>query len=83
MAKKLLSIKLPSESEKKNLNIARKSIHLLKDVKAGDILSIKDLTVKRPGYGLSPLLINEVKDCIVKTDLDKDTMLRFEDIEWK
>jgi N,N'-diacetyllegionaminate synthase len=76
-------IKLPSESETKNKNIARKSIHLVKDVKAGHVLSLSDLIAKRPGNGLSPLFTKEVVGSIVKNDLSKDAMLNLKDLEWK
>jgi N,N'-diacetyllegionaminate synthase len=76
-------IKLPSESETKNIMIARKSIHLVKDIKAGHILSLNDVMAKRPGNGLSPLFINEIVGSIVKYDLSKDAMLSLKDIEWK
>ncbi len=75
--------KLPSASEIKNIKIARKSIHLAKDVKAGHTLTINDLTVKRPGNGISPLFIREIVGCVAKTDLLEDSLLTFKDIEWK
>tara|TARA_R110001592_G_scaffold246740_1_gene508701 strand:- start:14684 stop:15721 length:1038 start_codon:yes stop_codon:yes gene_type:complete len=75
--------KLPSASESKNIKIARKSIHLAKDVKAGHVFTMKDLTVKRPGDGISPLFINEIVGCTVKNDLLEDRILNFKDIEWK
>jgi N,N'-diacetyllegionaminate synthase len=76
-------IKLPSKSERKNINIARKSIHLVKDVKAGHVLSLDDLIAKRPGNGLSPLFTKEIVGSIVKNDLSKDAMLNLKDLEWK
>ena len=76
-------IKLPSESERKNINIARKSIHLVKDIKAGHVLSLDDITAKRPGNGLSPLFTKEIVGSILKNDLSKDAMLNLKDLEWK
>jgi N-acetylneuraminate synthase len=76
-------IKLPSESERKNINIARKSIHLVKDIKAGHVLSLDDITAKRPGNGLSPLFTKEIVGSIVKNDLSRDAMLNLKDLEWK
>ena len=75
--------KLPSASEIKNIKIARKSIHLTKDVKKGQILSKNDLTVKRPGGGISPLLVNDIVGCVAKNDLIEDSILNFKNIEWK
>jgi N,N'-diacetyllegionaminate synthase len=49
-------IKKPSDSEIKNIPIVRKSIVAAKDIKRGDEFSEINITVKRPGYGLSPML---------------------------
>lgn len=75
--------KLPSPSELKNINIARKSIHLAKDIAKDTVLSWDDLIVKRPGDGLNPMLIESIVGCKVKVDLKEDTMLHLKDIEWK
>ena len=53
-------IKEPSESEKKNISIARKSIHLNSDFKAGHILSEYDFIMMRPGDGIAPMKYKEV-----------------------
>jgi N,N'-diacetyllegionaminate synthase len=76
-------IKLPSASEKKNTEIARKSIHLAKDIKIGSVLNEDDLIIKRPGNGISPLLIESIVGCKVNKDLKADTLLALKDIEWK
>ena len=47
--------KVPSSSEKKNIPIARKSIVADKDIKKGELLTENNLTVKRPGTGISPM----------------------------
>lgn len=52
--------KKPSPSERKNMVIARKSIVALRDIQAGEILTEDNITVKRPGSGVSPMKWNEV-----------------------
>lgn len=47
--------KKPSESERKNIPIARKSIVAKCAIRKGEVLSENNLTVKRPGNGLSPM----------------------------
>lgn len=47
--------KAVSESERKNIAIARKSIVAACPIKKGDILTEDNLTVKRPGTGISPM----------------------------
>ena len=49
-----------SESERKNIEIARKSIVAARPIEAGEMLTEENLTVKRPGNGISPMLWNEV-----------------------
>ncbi len=44
-----------SSSEEKNIAIARKSIVAAKDIKSGEIFTEENLTVKRPGNGVSPM----------------------------
>jgi len=48
-------IKKPSESERKNIPIARKSIVAKKPIRKGELFSEENLTVKRPGTGISPM----------------------------
>lgn len=48
-------IKKVSKSEKKNIEIARKSITAKKMIKKGETFSIDNITCKRPGNGISPM----------------------------
>ncbi|MCW7462976.1 N-acetylneuraminate synthase [Leptospira limi] len=48
-------IKVPSQSETKNITIARKSIIASKDISVGELFSEDNLTTKRPGTGISPM----------------------------
>jgi N,N'-diacetyllegionaminate synthase len=53
-------IKKPSSSESKNILIARKSIVANSNIKKGDIFTEENITVKRPGTGISPMRWNEI-----------------------
>ncbi|MDR1658499.1 MAG: N-acetylneuraminate synthase [Deltaproteobacteria bacterium] len=44
------------KTEKANISVARKSIVAARDIEAGEVLTEDNLTTKRPGDGLSPLL---------------------------
>lgn len=48
-------LKEPSSSEAKNRIIARKSIVAKKDIQKGEKLTEDNITVKRPGTGISPM----------------------------
>tara|TARA_A100001015_G_scaffold187003_1_gene208261 strand:- start:1788 stop:2792 length:1005 start_codon:yes stop_codon:yes gene_type:complete len=43
-----------TRSERKNINIARKSIVAIKSIKKGEVFSLQNIGVKRPGTGISP-----------------------------
>lgn len=47
--------KTPSPSERKNIAVARKSIVAKRAIKAGEELTEENITVKRPGSGISPM----------------------------
>ncbi len=49
------SLKIPAPSEVKNMSVARKSIVSARQIRAGELFSAENLTVKRPGNGISPL----------------------------
>lgn len=48
-------VKRLSESEKRNAPIARKSLVALRDIAEGEEFTEANLTIKRPGTGLSPM----------------------------
>ena len=52
-------IKEPSESEKKNISIVRKSLHFKSNLESGHVLTTNDIIVIRPGTGISPMKIDE------------------------
>lgn len=68
-------LKEPSESEKKNMVIARKSIIAMKDIMKGEVLSDKNIITKRPGNGISPMLWDEVIGKIAKRDFFADDLI--------
>lgn len=47
-------IKQPAPSERKNIEIARKSLVAARAIRAGELFSEENLTVKRPGSGFAP-----------------------------
>jgi N,N'-diacetyllegionaminate synthase len=64
-----------SESEKKNIAIARKSIVAACDIKAGEVLTEQNLTVKRPGNGISPMKWDEIVGMTAKRDFAEDELI--------
>ena len=67
--------KTPSPSERKNMVIARKSIVALRDIKAGEILTEENITVKRLGSGVSPMKWFEVLGTRAVRDFEEDELI--------
>ena len=70
-----------TESEMKNILVARKSIHLKKSLNAGDYIKEDDLVMKRPGTGISPMEIGLVIGKKVLQNLAEDHMLNYKDLQ--
>jgi N-acetylneuraminate synthase len=68
-------IKRLAESEKKNISIARKSIIAKRDIKKGEIFTQENLTVKRPGNGISPMKWFEILGQEAIKDFKEDELI--------
>ena len=68
-------IKRPSQSEKKNINIARNSIVASKKIIKGERFSYKNLNIKRPGNGISPMKIKKIIGKAAKKNFDFDELI--------
>lgn len=68
-------LKEPSESEQKNIAIARKSIVAKRDIVIGEVLTEENITVKRPGHGISPMKWDDVIGSIASKSYDEDDLI--------
>lgn len=68
-------IKKPSESEMKNIEIARKSIVASEQISKGEIFTEENLTIKRPGTGISPMKWDEVIGKVASKDYSTDDLI--------
>ncbi len=73
-------IKAPSSSELKNITIARKSIHLNRDLAKNEVLTDTDLIMLRPGDGISPMDMDIILGKRITQDLNKGHKLSLADI---
>ncbi len=73
-------IKMPVGQELVNRKNNSKSIVLDKDINRGQILTKEHLSIKRPGYGIEPKKIYDLIGKQVNKDLEKDTILSWDDI---
>lgn len=67
--------KVPSESESKNKIIARKSIVASKLIKKGSVFTEENVTIKRPGNGISPMLWDSIIGSIAEKDYLEDDLI--------
>ena len=68
-------VKEISESERKNIAIARKSIVAATHISAGEIFTEENLTVKRPGGGISPMRWDEIIGTVATRNYLPDEMI--------
>ncbi|MFC2270804.1 N-acetylneuraminate synthase [Capnocytophaga ochracea] len=68
-------IKEVSASEAKNKPIVRKSIVAAKKIVKGESFTVENLTVKRPGIGISPMQWDEVIGKTAKKDFEEDDLI--------
>lgn len=71
-------IKEPSESEIKNISIARKSIVAKTSIQKGERFTEFNITTKRPGMGISPMKWDEVIGKVACQDFDEDEQIKLE-----
>jgi N,N'-diacetyllegionaminate synthase len=69
------NIKMPSPSEIKNKVVARKSIVASRNIAKGEMLIEENLTVKRPGDGISPMQWDKVLGQIAIRDFEEDELI--------
>jgi N,N'-diacetyllegionaminate synthase len=67
--------KVVTDSERKNMTVARKSIVALTRIKKGDLFSETNISVKRPGSGISPMLWESVLGQIAPHDFEEDELI--------
>jgi len=67
--------KKPSPSESVNINIVRKSIIANQEIKKGDLLTDKNIAVKRPGNGISPMKWDSIIGTIATKDYKMDDLI--------
>lgn len=70
----------PSEREKANLKF-RRSIFCSKDIEAGETITVDNIKVVRPSFGLAPVYIDEVIGKKAKVSIKFGTPLSWEMIE--
>lgn len=74
-------IKVPTDSEKEIMKVARKSVVANVDIARGRIITDDMLAIKRPGTGLAPKYFKEIIGKKAKVDIKKDELIKSEYFE--
>ncbi len=68
--------KKASKSERKNINIVRKSLVAKKEIQKGEIFNEENLTTKHPPNGISPMRYEEFLGKIATKNYKEDELIR-------
>jgi N,N'-diacetyllegionaminate synthase len=68
-------MKVPTESERKNINVVRKSIVAARAIRKGEVYTEENLACKRPGGGISPMEWDNVLGLTAVRDFAPDEMI--------
>lgn len=74
-------VKRPRDGEREIMRVARRSLVTSRPLSAGHVLTLDDLDAKRPGTGLSPMMIDTVVGRRLAGDLEGDHVLRPTDVD--
>ena len=69
------SVKKPTRGEIANADIARRSIVAKKQIKKGEVFSVENITVKRPGTGISPMQFDSIVGRRSIKNFDRDDLI--------
>ena len=64
-----------SPSERENIAVARKSIVAKESIKKGEVLTVENITTKRPGTGINPMCWNEILGSKAIRDFGRDELI--------
>jgi sialic acid synthase SpsE len=75
--------KAPTSREIEMAQLVRKSVVAVKDISAGELLTLENLTVKRPGTGLPPKELTKLIGGRARKTISKDALLQMADVEMR
>lgn len=73
--------KEPRPGEQEVMRVARRSLVAVRDLPAGHRLGSDDLAARRPGFGVSPMRIDELLGRLLAIDVPADQLLRPGDLD--
>ena len=69
------------KSERQTRLVARKSLVASRNLPKGSKLKLKDINIKRPGTGISPMNLKEIQGTILRRGLKEDEVITYKDIK--
>ena len=73
-------VKKPRPIEYTQINQQRKSLFVTKDLKAGDVLNLQNVTIKGPGHGIQPKFYQLIMGKQVVRNIDMDSPITWDDV---
>lgn len=70
----------PHAEEKEMYEKGRRSLHVREAVASGEIITKENICVKRPGYGITPVLLENIVGMTACKDIPKDHWISWEDL---
>lgn len=74
-------VKVPTDAERENIKVARKSIVAKRDIKSGESLNKDTIAVKRPGTGISPKYFQDIIGKHTRSNIGRDQILNWSDLD--
>ncbi len=71
----------PALEEQEMFQKGRRSVHVTRNIKAGQVISADDLCIKRPGLGISPTNLEALVGMVVQHDIPEDHWITWEDVK--
>ncbi len=70
----------PRPAEREMFEKGRRSVHVVRDLKAGDVIGADDLVIKRPGFGISPALADHLVGRTLGKPVAADHWITWDDL---
>ena len=71
----------PHPEELEMYRKGRRSLHVRRGVKSGEIITVDNICVKRPGYGIAPHFLEKIAGLTVTKDIPEDHWISWEDFK--
>lgn len=71
----------PHEEEREMYEKGRRSLHVRNAVAAGEIITRENICIKRPGYGIPPVFLENIAGVTARKDIPEDHWISWEDFK--